>query len=90
MTKRMILFPTFDGQTMGAAAIDPEAIHMVKAAVMPGTSNVYVDGDQTVNAVGVYMDISTLVKKLESVGIEFIDLGGAANLKLTPGHQDDH
>lgn len=77
MPKQMFLFPVFDGQTMGVAAVDPEAIHMARPAVMPGVTNVYIHGDQTVNALGVYMDLPTLLKRLESVGFQMVDMGGA-------------
>lgn len=82
MSKQMLLFPVFDGQTMGAAAVDPAAIHMIRPAVMPGTCNVFIDGDQTVNALGVYMDMTTLLKKLEAAGFTFVDLGGAKNIGM--------
>lgn len=78
----MLLLPVFDGQTMGAAAVDPEAIHMIRPAVMPGTCNIFIHGDQTVNALGVYMDMATLLQKLEESGFNFIDLGGKKNVSL--------
>lgn len=80
MSKQLLLFPVFDGQVMSVAAVDPEAIHMVRPAVMPGVTNIYIHGDQTVNALGVYMDMPTLLKKLESAGMQLVDLGGAKNL----------
>lgn len=89
MPKQMLLFPVFDGQTMSVAAVDPEAIHMARPAVMPGVTNIYINGDQTVNALGVYMDMATLLKKLESAGFQLIDLGGAKNVGMDQGKKDD-
>ena len=86
----MLLLPVFDGQTMGAAAVAPGSIHMIRPAVMPGTCNVFIDGDQTVNALGVYMDMATLLKKLEEIGFEFLDLGGAKNVGMVQKQDSGH
>jgi len=89
MAKTMLLFPVFDGQTMGVAAVDPESIHMARPAVMPGVTNIYIHGDQTVNALGVYMDMPTLLKRLESVGFQMVDVGGAKFAGQVPEKQND-
>lgn len=89
MPKQMLLFPVFDGQTMTVAAVDPEAIHMAKPAVMPGVTNIYIHGDQTVNALGVYMDMPTLLKKLESAGFQLVDVGGSKFVGVATGKKDD-
>lgn len=76
MTKQMVLLPTWDGQKKGTAAVDPQTIDLIKPAVMPGMTNLYMSGDHLNAVVGVYMDFELVLQALEKAGVGFMDLGG--------------
>ena len=78
MTHEMLLLPTFDGQTKGVAAVNPAAIDLIRPAVMPGMTNVYVSGDQSINCLGVFMEMKDLLGLLERAGFSFLNLAGDA------------
>lgn len=92
MTKTtMLLLPTFDGQNKGVAAVNPSAIDMIRPAVMPGMTNVYINGSQDINCLGVYMEFLPLMALLEANGFAFVDLaGGAASAPRTQKQGDGH
>ena len=74
MSKQLLLLPTFDGQTRGVAAVNPDAITLIKPAVSPGMTNLYLGGDQNNNYIGVELDMPVLVERLQKAGVSFTDL----------------
>lgn len=77
-SRRLLILPTFDGQSKAVAAVNPDAIDMIRPAVMPGMTNIYINGDQTINCLGVFMEMPALLKLLESAGFTFENLAGDA------------
>lgn len=80
MSRALLLLPTFDGQTKGVAAVNPDAIDLIRPAVMPGMTNVYINGDQTINALGVFLEMPALLTLLEKAGFSFTNLAGEDTL----------
>lgn len=89
MSKTFILLPTFDGQRKGYAAVNPDAIDMIRPAVMPGMTNVYINGDQTTNCLGVFMEIDSVLAALRENGFNFINLAGDIVNQKSSGPTDD-
>jgi hypothetical protein len=85
----MLLLPTFDGQTRGVAAVNPGAITLIKPAVSPGMTNLYLGGDQNNNYIGVELEMSVLIDQLKKAGLEFADLSGGRGLKAERKKDDD-
>lgn len=90
LEKQMLLLPTFDGQTRGVAAVAPEAIHLVKPAVSPGMTTLYLAGNYDTNYLGVELEMSVLLEKLKAAGVNFADLSGGRELKRSARQDDGH
>jgi hypothetical protein len=89
VARPFLLLPTFDGQTRGVAAVNPEAITLIKPAVSPGMSNLYLGGDQNNNYLGVELELAVLIEQLKKAGLEFTDLSGGRGLKVERTQNDD-
>lgn len=89
-SKQMLLLPTFDGQTRGAVAVNPGAIDLIKPAVSPGLTNVYLSGDHNTNFVTVDMDMGVLVEKLRGINVMFTDLTGGRKIVGAVMQEDGH
>lgn len=88
LNRQMMLLPTFDGQTRGIVAVNPAAIDLIKPAMTPGLSTVYLTGDLTTNAVTVDLELGVLIEKLREVGVSFVDLTGGRKI-AGASKQDD-
>lgn len=89
MPKQMLILPTFDGQTKSLAAVSIDALDLIKPAMTPGTTNVYVTGDHNSNCVNVHLDMKVLLAKLKEAGVLFTDLSdgtGYQQVKQNDGH----
>ncbi len=89
-SKQMLLLPTFDGQTRGAVAVNPGAIDLIKPAVSPGLTNVYLSGDHNTNFVTVDMDMGVLIEKLRGINVMFTDLTGGRKIVGAVMQEDGH
>ena len=90
MSRQLLLLPTFDGQTRGTAVVNPEAIELIKPAMMPGMTNIFLRGDINANSVGIAYDFTKLLDVLEAAGFTYIDCGGSREKPAFSQNNNDH
>lgn len=76
INKRMLILPTFDGQTRDIAVVDADSIEALRASMTPGMCNVYLTGSHDSNVICVALEPLELIKALKSAGVSMQDLSG--------------
>ncbi len=88
--KKMLLLPTFDGQTRGVAAIALGSIDLIKPSMTPGMTTLFLTGDHANNFIGVEMEMPVLIEKLKEAGLALTDLSGGRKMERGARRDDGH
>ncbi len=63
---------------------------MMKPAVSPGMTTLYLMGNYDTNYLGVELEMAVLLDKLKEAGVTFVDITGGRKLERVTKRDDGH